>query len=85
MAGCTTSRLNLGCYDADGGNFDRAIKHWLIAASCGHLRAVNAIKEVMTVGYATKDHYAQALRSYKQYLDEVRSKQRDKAAAYKDR
>jgi TPR repeat protein len=62
MAGCATSRLNLGVDDANDGNFDRAIKHWLIAASSGDIRAVNDIKKAMIEGHATKDHYARALR-----------------------
>lgn len=84
MAGNVTARFTLGCDDADAGNFDRAIKHWLIAASFGDIRAVNNIENVMMEGHATKDQYAQALRGYKEYLDEVKSAQRDKAAAYSD-
>jgi TPR repeat protein len=36
IAGCVTSRLNLGIEldKFNAGNFDRALKHWLIAASC---------------------------------------------------
>jgi hypothetical protein len=84
MAGCTDSRFNLGILDAEAGSFDRAIKHWLIGASCGEIRAVNHVKTLMAMGKATRDHYAQALRGYKQYVDEVRSDQRDRAAAYHD-
>jgi hypothetical protein len=36
------------------------------------------------MGSATIDHYAQALRGYEQYLEEVKSSQRDRAAAYSD-
>lgn len=71
MGGDVTARLNLGFHEFKAGNFDRAIKLWMIAASFGDSRAVNHIKN-----YATKDHYAQALRYYKQYLDEVRSDQK---------
>jgi hypothetical protein len=84
IAGCIDSRLNLGFMDANTGSFDRAIKHWLIGASCGDIRAVNCIKKAMTGGNATRDDYARALRGYTQYLDEVRSYQRDRAAAYSD-
>jgi TPR repeat protein len=85
MGGCVTSRLNLGCMDADTGSFDRAIKHWLIAASGGEINAVNCLKRAMTDGKATRDHYAQALRGYEKYLNDVRSDQRDQqAAAYRD-
>jgi TPR repeat protein len=84
MAGCTDSRLNLGRLDAHVGRFDRAIKHWLIAASGGEIMAVNEIKKAMSMGKATKDEYAQALRGYEQCCDEIRSELRDRAAAYSD-
>lgn len=67
MAGDVTARFNIGCIDADAGNFDRATKHWLISASFRDVKSVNKIKRSMIVG-ATKDQYAQALRCYKQYL-----------------
>jgi TPR repeat protein len=85
MAGCASSRIHLGNFDAEAGSFDQAIKHWLIAASCGDIRAVNDIKRAMVMGYATRDHYAQALQGYKNYLDEVTSYQRDRAAAYNNK
>jgi hypothetical protein len=84
MAGCADSRFNLGCMDANAGSFDRAIKHWLIAASSGDIRAVNNIKKATTMRKATSDQYDQALRGYQLHLDEVRSVQRDRAAAYSD-
>jgi TPR repeat protein len=81
IGGYVNSRFNLGCYDANHGNFDRAMKHYLIAASQGQVDAVKNIKEIMDMGYATQDHHAEAHRGYKQYLDEVRSDRRDSAAA----
>jgi TPR repeat protein len=84
MAGDVVARFNLGCIDANAGNFDRAIKHWLIAASFGDIGAVNNIKNEMIKGHATNDQYAQALHQYQVPLDEVKSDQRDKAAAYAD-
>jgi TPR repeat protein len=79
MAGCIDSRLNLGVYDANSGNYDRDIKHWLIGANSGDIRAFNDVKLAMIQGDASKDQYAQALRGYKVYLDEVKSDQRDSA------
>jgi hypothetical protein len=75
IGGCAHSRFNLGSIEANGGSFDRAIKHWLIAASCGVIRAVNKIRNAM-VG-ATRDHYKQALKGYSEYLKEVRNDARD--------
>ena len=34
-----------------------------------------------TIGEATKEDYTTALRAYQEYLSEIKSKQRDKAAA----
>jgi TPR repeat protein len=85
MAGNAYARDILGRLDADAGSFDRAIKHWLIAASCGSVEAVDFIKVLMTDGNATKDNYAQALRGYTQYLDEIRSGQRDRAVTFNEK
>jgi TPR repeat protein len=84
MAGDVNSRFILGVVELKDGGFDRAIKHWLIAASCGELRAVNNMNTLTAGGNATRDQYAQALRGYQQYLIEVRSDQRDRAAAHRD-
>jgi hypothetical protein len=80
IGGSIDSRFNVGCMAYNSGRFDQAIKHWLIAAGGGYIRAVNNIKHAMYKDKATRDHYAQALRGYTQYLDEVRSDQRDRAA-----
>jgi hypothetical protein len=84
MAGCIRSRFFLSCVEFDAGSFDRATKHWLIAASCGEIGAVDCIKRAMNIGEATKDHYAQALRGYLLWRDEVKSDHRIRAAAYSD-
>ena len=60
---------------------NRALKHYMIAAEGGHNIALKAIQELYTNGYATKDDYATALRAYQAYLVEIKSNQRDKAAA----
>ena len=36
-------------------------------------------------GYATKDDYAKALKAYQAYLSEIKSDDRDKAAAFSDK
>jgi TPR repeat protein len=84
LKGCGHSRYILGNMDANSGSFDRAIKHWLMAASQGHIEAIDSMKKALAEGKATKDHYRQALQGYKQYLDEVKSNHRDRAVAYSD-
>ena len=61
---------------------DRALKHYMIAAGCGDDESLKHIKEFYMNGYATKDDYAKALRAYQTYVDEIKSNQREEAAAY---
>jgi tetratricopeptide (TPR) repeat protein len=75
------ARNNLGCIEGNAGNADRALKHFMIAAKDGSSNSLKSIKLMYKNGDATKDEYTKALRSYQAYLDEIRSDQRDKAAA----
>ena len=84
MKGDVTARQNLGSFEARAGNFDRAVKHYTIAASDGHSGSLRSMKIIYKEGNATKDDYAKALRAYQTYLDEIKSDQRDEAAAYDD-
>ena len=61
---------------------DRAIKHHMIAVRGGDGDSLAAIQSLHSDGLATKEEYTQALRSYQVYLGEIKSDQRDKAAAY---
>jgi len=50
MAGHEGARCNLGTMEAQSRNMDRAIKHWIIAASAGSYLAVHALKMVILIG-----------------------------------
>jgi hypothetical protein len=64
---------------------DKAIKHSKIAAGFGHTGSLNIIKDLFpNRGHATRDDCQQALLSFRQYVEEVRNDQRDKAAAFKN-
>jgi len=84
MGGIVTARYNLGVIEGNSGNMDRALKHWMIAVKGGDYNSLKNIKILFSGGNATKDDYANALRLYQAYLDEIRSDQRDKAAAVRD-
>ncbi|KAL7542296.1 hypothetical protein ACHAXR_013397 [Thalassiosira sp. AJA248-18] len=81
MGGCEQSRYNLGCLgiDRDRGNVERAIKHWMVAATAGGNRSLKSIRNVFLLGQATKAEYEKALRVHQKYLREVKSDQRDRA------
>ena len=82
MGGDIAARHNLGVSEKKEGNMDRALKHLMIAVEDGSTESLEKIKQLYTDEFATKDDYAKALRSHQAYLDEIRSDQRDKAAAF---
>ena len=84
MRGNVNARCSLGCLEAQVGNWERALKHYMIAAEGGGDQSVTNIRQLYTNGHATKDNYAKALQAYQKYLDGIKSKQRDKAAAASD-
>ena len=84
MGGNILARHDLGLDEKKAGNIDRALKHFIIAARGGRKQAIDQVKRLYTKGDATKDDYARALQSYQTYLGEIKSRQRDKAAAAYD-
>ena len=84
MGGDENARHNLGAYENNAGNFGRAIKHYMIAVGCGDNLSLNKIKQLYSKGNATKDDYAKSLKAYQAYLDDIKSDDRDKAAAFSD-
>ena len=84
MMGHTMARHNLGYTEARAGNWDRAIKHFMIAAGAGQNESVKGIQLLYKAGHATKEDYTSALRAYQNYLDDIKSEQRDIAAAFSE-
>ena len=84
MGGCVMSRHNLGIMEDNAGNKERALKHHMIAVRAGENDSLKEIQELYSKGHATKEDYTKALQSYQKYLGEVKSEQRDKAAAAND-
>jgi len=84
MKGDETARHNLGSMEDERGNVNRALKHYMISARNGYADSLNMIKEMYNSGHATKDDYTKALQLYRAYLGEIKSPQRDKAAAARE-
>ena len=82
MAGDADARHNLGVYEEEAGNMERALKHHMIAVRAGDNDSLKEIQELYLEGDATKEDYMKALQSYQTYLAEIKSKQRDEAAAF---
>ena len=81
MRGNVNARYNLGYMERRAGNMDRAAKHFMIAVRGGESESLELIKQMYSDGHATKDDYTKALQAYQIYLAEIKSSQRDEAAA----
>ena len=85
MAGDAGARYSLGVLEGQKGNMDRALKHHIIAVRGGDTGSLKRIKDLYSDGIATKGVYTKALQLYQTYLGEIKSSQRDEAAAaYED-
>ena len=85
IKGVVGARHNLGLNEANAGNINRALKHYMIAARGGESDSLESTQALFKNGHATKDDYTAALRSYQEYLNEIKSVQRDEAAAASDK
>ncbi|EJK61959.1 hypothetical protein THAOC_17459 [Thalassiosira oceanica] len=81
MKGHVDGRHNLGCCEGEKGNYDHAVKHWLISAKMGQERSVKMIKKLFMGGLATKKQYAEAMRGHQDAVEEMKSHDRDEAKA----
>ena len=79
MGGDVYARHNLGCVEKEAGNYDRAFKHFILAANAGLKLSLDKVKVGYMMGYLTKDEYANTLRAYQKIHDEMKSDDRDKA------
>ena len=81
MGGEVIARHNLGAKEEDTGNFDRAMKNFMISARAGLDETLTNIRECYLDGHATKDDFERALRAHKETKDERKSVQREAASA----
>jgi len=81
MGGNAMARHCLGNSELLAGTVNRALKNYMIAVRDGCPNSLEMIKQMYSRGHATKDDYMKALQSYQTYLGEIKSDQRDKAAA----
>ena len=81
MKGSVNARLNLAFEEAKAGSLERAMKHFMIAVGGGNADSLKSIHKLYELNVATKEDYSKALQAYQEYLHEIKSDQRDKAAA----
>ena len=73
------ARYNLGIHEWKNGNFERAVKHFIIASAQGHSLSIKKLLKAFKEGYIEKEELAAALREQKAAVDATKSPQREKA------
>jgi len=79
IGGHPTARHNLGCREAENGNYERATRHLIIAVNLGHEPSIEMLKANYTKGNVSKADFAAALRAHQAALDATKSPQREAA------
>ncbi len=82
IGGHPEARYNLGLTEASYGRFERAKKHFIIAANLGDDNSLKALRELYAIGHASKEDYAGALRAYQAAVEATKSAQREEAESY---
>ena len=82
IGGHPEARRNLGAYEGNRGRYERAYKHYIIAAKQGYDEALEEVKKGFQRGYVSKEDYAAALRGHQAAVDATKSKQREETHQY---
>ena len=81
IEGQVVARHNLGCYEEENGNWERAVKHLIIAANLGDEDSMKKLWKHYSLGNITKEDLDATLRSHQAALDAMKSEQREEAEA----
>ena len=83
LRGHPSARFLLGYEDwGNKVNAERAVKHWIIAATQGDDDSIKALMSAFRRGQVSKEALASALRAHQAALDAINSPQRNKAGEY---
>jgi TPR repeat protein len=77
MAGHEDARFKLGSIEGNSGNTERAVKHWMIAASAGHYIAMQYLLGASKGGIVSRESIDSTLTAYNNSCAEMRSEARD--------
>ena len=82
IGGHPYARYNLGSHEIRNGRFDRALKHYIIAAKLGYDEALERVKEGFAGGFVKKEDFEAALRGHQAAVDATKSAQREEVCAF---
>ena len=82
IGGHPSARYNLGCDEWNNDNAERAVKHWIIAATQGYDDSIKALMNEFRSGIVSKEDLAAALRAHQIAVDSTKSPHREVAEKY---
>jgi TPR repeat protein len=82
IGGHPTARHLLGVEEWNSGRFERAKKHFIIAANLGYKDSLELLRQLYANGHASKEQYADSLRAYQAAVDAAKSSDREEAYAF---
>jgi TPR repeat protein len=81
IGGSLFARNSLRTIEGENGRYERAFKHFIIAAKLGEDDSLDALKKGFKEGYVSKEDFAAALRGHQAAVNATKSPQREAAAA----
>jgi TPR repeat protein len=85
IVGHFEARYNLGCYEERNGRMERAVKHFIIAASMGEKESIKVLWKYHARGLVKKDDLTVTLRAHQAAVDATKSPQREQAEEFRKR
>ena len=82
IGGHPMARHNLGVYEGNSGNTERAVKHYIIAAKLGYEESMTMLWKFYSDGRITKQDLEDTLRTHKAAIDATKNSQREEAVVY---
>ena len=82
IGGHPTARHNLGFIEYESGRFDRAKKHFIIAANLGYHGSLKGLRQLYKEGYASEEDYDAARCAYQAAVEATKSPEREEGEAY---
>ena len=78
VGGHFRARHDLGVREEINGRFDRAVKHFIIAAKLGYDPSLKSAKSLYRSELMSKDDFTTALRGYQAAIEAAKSPQRER-------
>ena len=84
IGGHPYARHNLGAYEWQNGSKERAVKHWIIAATQGLDESIKILMGKFREGHVSKEDLDATLRAHKAAVDTTKSPQRNIAEEFQN-